>query len=52
MEKLIPILAAYFLYEMQNAPGELPDTPPGVKFKIGYFSSIESALQWEVTSSI
>lgn len=30
-----------------NAPGELPNTPPGVKFKIGYFPNFESALQWK-----
>lgn len=31
-----------------NAPGELPEIPPGVNFKIGYFPSFESAMQWKV----
>lgn len=30
-----------------GAPGELSDTPSEVKFKIGYFSSCESAMQWK-----
>jgi hypothetical protein len=29
-----------------NAPGELENSPPGVNFKIGYFSDIEAALAW------
>jgi len=31
-----------------NAPGELSNSPPEVKFKIGYFQKFESALQWKV----
>ena len=31
-----------------NAPGELPEVPPGVNFKIGYFPTLESAMQWKV----
>jgi len=31
-----------------NAPGELPQIPPGVKFKIGYFPDITAALEWHV----
>jgi len=28
-----------------DAPGEV-DTPPGVKFKMGYFAGLEDALDW------
>ena len=30
-----------------NAPGKLKETPPGVKFMIGYFPDLESALNWK-----
>jgi len=30
-----------------NAPGELSNIPPEVKFKIGYFPNFKSALQWK-----
>ncbi len=29
-----------------NAPGELPNVPSFVKFKIGYFPDLQSSLQW------
>jgi len=29
-----------------NAPSELENSPPGVNFKIGYFSDLEAALAW------
>jgi len=32
-----------------NAPGELQQSPPGVNFKMGYFHSLGSALQWHVS---
>jgi len=31
-----------------NAPGELPNVPPGVEFKIGYFPDLDAAMSWEV----
>ena len=33
-----------------NAPGagERPEMPPGVNFRVGYFSSFDSALNWNV----
>lgn len=31
-----------------SAPGELPETPPEINFKIGYFTNFESAMQWKV----
>lgn len=30
-----------------NAPGELANIPPGVKFKVGYFPDLETTLQWK-----
>ncbi len=29
-----------------NAPGELSNLPPEVHFKVGYFSDLETTLQW------
>lgn len=29
-----------------NAPGELAEVPPGVKFKMGYFHDLDHALGW------
>jgi len=34
-----------------NAPGELPEDPPGVKFKMGYIPNFDIAMQWNVGSS-
>lgn len=31
-----------------NAPGELTQRPPGVKFRIGYFPDLESTLLWNL----
>lgn len=31
-----------------NAPGEAKQVPPGVNFKMGYFTDLESALRWKV----
>ena len=31
-----------------SAPGELPNKPEGVNFKVGYFPDLESALAWEL----
>ena len=31
-----------------NAPGALENSPPGVNFKIGYFTDVEAALSWRV----
>ena len=31
-----------------NAPGELPDLPPEVNFRMGYFSTVEAAAEWNV----
>ena len=30
-----------------NAPGELENLPPGVKFKVGYFPDLEAAMRWQ-----
>jgi hypothetical protein len=30
-----------------NAPGELPNVPKGVNFRIGYFTDLETAMQWK-----
>ncbi|MGH3070889.1 MAG: hypothetical protein ACRDNB_01305 [Gaiellaceae bacterium] len=30
-----------------NAPGETGEVPPGVKFKLGYFADLDSALRWD-----
>jgi len=29
-----------------NAPGELPEIPPGVDFRIGYYHDLASAVDW------
>jgi len=32
-----------------NAPGELPQVPPGANFKIGYFDDLDSVIKWQQT---